>query len=111
MEQRAQYMARGITVNRWKPVLWYTKPPRHRGTTLNDVSHGSGEEKRHHEWGQSVGEFYQLLERIAAPGDVVCDPFLGGGTTARAAAQRGCAFIGADINPDCIRITQERLAP
>lgn len=110
MERSTQYMSRGITVNRWKPILWYIKPPRALGTTLNDYYDGSGMDKQHHEWGQSVGEFYQLLERIAAPGDVVCDPFLGGGTTALAAMHRGCAFIGADIDAECLATTKRRLA-
>lgn len=110
MERSGQYMSRGITVNRWKPILWYVKPPRALGTTLNDYYDGTGMDKQHHEWGQSVGEFYQLLERIAAPGDVVCDPFLGGGTTALAAMQRGCAFIGADIDAECLATTKRRLA-
>lgn len=110
MERSTQYMFRGITVNRWKPILWYVKPPRAMGTTLNDYYDGSGMDKQHHEWGQSVGEFYQLLERIAAPGDVVCDPFLGGGTTALAAMHRGCAFIGADIDAECLATTKRRLA-
>lgn len=87
-------MSRGITVNRWKPILWYVKPPRALGTTLNDSYDGTGMEKQHHEWGQSVGEFYPLLERIAAPGDVVCDPFLGGGTTALAAMQHRSRIYG-----------------
>ena len=87
-------MSRGITVNRWKPILWYVKPPRALGTTLNDSYDGTGMEKQHHEWGQSVGEFYALLERIAAPGDVVCDPFLGGGTTALAAMQHRSRIYG-----------------
>ena len=43
------------------------------------------------------------------PGDVVCDPFLGGGTTAVAALDLQCRFVGADIDADCLRITRERL--
>ena len=109
MSQTSQCMERGITVVQWKPFLWYLKGSRKRGTTLNDMYRGSGEDKQYHRWGQSVGEFQAVLERLAAPGDVVCDPFLGGGTTALAAMHRGCAFIGADIDESCLETTTARL--
>ena len=54
-----------------------------------------------------------LLERIikasSNPDDVVLDPFLGSGTTAVAAKRLGRKFIGIDINPKSIEITERRL--
>ena len=57
-----------------------------------------------------------LLERIirasSSEGDVVLDPFCGGGTTMVAAANLGRRWIGIDISPHAIDITQqERLMP
>ncbi len=55
-----------------------------------------------------------LLERIvrasSCPGDLVLDPFLGSGTTARVASVLGRSSIGIDINPDYIDMAKARLA-
>jgi len=55
-----------------------------------------------------------LLERIILmstdPGDIVLDPFLGTGTTAIAAKALGRNFIGIEIDPDYIKIAQQKLA-
>ena len=54
-----------------------------------------------------------LMERIirasSDPGDVVLDPFLGSGTTARVANVLGRHAIGIDINPDYIDMAKSRL--
>ena len=57
-----------------------------------------------------------LLERIirasSSEGDIVLDPFCGGGTTIVAAANLGRQWVGVDISPHAIDITQqERLMP
>ncbi|MFT6557904.1 DNA-methyltransferase [Sneathiella sp.] len=54
-----------------------------------------------------------LIERIIAAsskeGDLVLDPFMGSGTTARVAQILGRRSIGFDINPDYVALTQQRL--
>ncbi len=44
------------------------------------------------------------------PGDLVCDPFMGAGTTALVALSHGREYLGIEINPDYIRLANERLA-
>ncbi len=55
-----------------------------------------------------------LLERIISassnPGDVVLDPFVGSGTTCRVAQLLGRAWLGIDLNPEYITMSQQRLA-
>jgi DNA modification methylase len=55
-----------------------------------------------------------LLERIiraaSAPGELVCDPFSGSGTTAAVAARLGRRFLAADASPEACAITARRLA-
>ena len=53
--------------------------------------------------------FAELLEGHSQPGDLVVDPFLGGGTTAAAAQQLGRRFAGCDINQGYIAGVLERL--
>lgn len=55
-----------------------------------------------------------LIERIVRassnPGDLVLDPFLGSGTTARVAAALGRRWIGIEVNPDYVKLATDRLA-
>jgi len=54
-----------------------------------------------------------LIERMVLAstdeGDLVVDPFCGSGTTLRVCQQLGRKAIGVEINPDYVRMTQERL--
>ncbi|MEX0583444.1 MAG: site-specific DNA-methyltransferase [Sneathiella sp.] len=54
-----------------------------------------------------------LLERVIRAssniGDVILDPFLGSGTTARVATVLGRSAIGIEVNPDYIRMAEARL--
>jgi site-specific DNA-methyltransferase (adenine-specific) len=50
----------------------------------------------------------EMLVPHGAPG-LVIDPFCGSGTTLLAAQRRGIDFLGVDIDPRCVTISQERL--
>lgn len=45
-----------------------------------------------------------------AEGDTVLDPFMGAGTTALVARQYGRKYIGIELNPEYIKLAEERLA-
>lgn len=44
------------------------------------------------------------------PGDIVLDPFMGSGTTAKAAKELARHYIGFEINPEYVEICQRRTA-
>jgi DNA modification methylase len=50
-----------------------------------------------------------LVNACCPPGGTVLDPFCGSGTTLVAAAESGRRFLGIDINPDAVRISQRRV--
>lgn len=52
----------------------------------------------------------RLIQLFSFPGDLVSDPFLGSGTTAVAALKLGRRFCGSDIDPECVRLSQARVA-
>ena len=95
----------------WKPIVVY-----HRGyipdgaTYFYDVVRSPDADKEHHEWGQSPEGFMQLVRAFSEPGETVCDPFLGAGTTAVAALSEARRFVGCDIDEVAIAKTRERLA-
>ncbi|MBP7227886.1 MAG: site-specific DNA-methyltransferase [Longilinea sp.] len=50
-----------------------------------------------------------FIRLFTQPNDLVLDPFIGSGTTAIAAVQLGRNYIGIDINPAYIELSQQRL--
>lgn len=94
----------------WKPILWFTKGE-YRGDYVGDVlkSPPNDNDKRYHEWGQSLGGMCNIVERFSNPGDIILDPFMGGGTTGVAAVTMGRKFIGADIAQKNLDISKKRI--
>ena len=43
------------------------------------------------------------------PGNLVLDPFAGSGTTLNAAKELGRRFVGIEVNPDYVKICENRL--
>lgn len=94
----------------WKPILVFHKGGWTDETTyLYDTVTSQDADKDSHEWGQSVDGFRQLVRAFSEPGELVCDPFLGGGTTAVAAAAETRRFVGCDISADAVETTRCRL--
>lgn len=54
----------------------------------------------------------RLVGAFTRPGhpDLVCDPFVGGGTTALVALRRRLRFIGGDVNPSALAFTAARVS-
>lgn len=97
----------------WKPILIYAHPD---ATNLrwinNDVFSSSGTHQAdqvHHHWGQSESGFADLIEGLTQPGDLVVDPFLGGGTTAIVCRDLRRRFIGCDVDPAAVSTSRERI--
>lgn len=94
----------------WKPVLWFVKGE-YTGKWHGDVikSDVNDNDKRYHHWGQSESGIARLVEDYSQPGDLILDPFCGGGTTGFVAIRLSRRFIGIDIDNEAIKISQERL--
>lgn len=52
-----------------------------------------------------------FIERLTRPGEAVCDPFMGRGTTPLQAALMGRRVIGSDVNPLSLMLIEPRLRP
>lgn len=95
----------------WKPVLWFVKGE-YTGKWHGDVikSDVNDNDKRYHHWGQSESGIFRLVDDYSKPGDLILDPFVGGGTTALAALALNRRFIGVDNNEQALEITRQRIA-
>ena len=97
--------------DRWKPIVVFHKRQMPADATMaSDEITSPNPDKRYHEWGQGLHGFKRLVGTFSQPGEIVCDPFLGGGTTAVAALARGRHFVGCDIDPEAVAVTEQRLA-
>jgi hypothetical protein len=90
----------------WKPVLLFGSC---EGRRFLDSIRSDTSDKRFHEWGQSESGMLDLVEKITQPGQLVCDPFLGGGTTGVACLALGRRFVGCDSDPQCVEKARQRL--
>lgn len=89
----------------WKPVILFGESE----TWIGDVAKSNDNDKRFHGWGQSESGMADLVERLTKPGQLVCDPFLGGGTTAVVSLKLGRRFVGCDIDAECVNKTRARV--
>lgn len=106
--QSAQLWQRKVNTF-WKPVLWFAKGP-YEGEWQGDVVQSVANDKRFHDCGQSESGIGDLIDKYTTPGDLVLDPFLGGGTTALCALRLDRRFTGADEDPEAVAITRARIA-
>jgi len=98
----------------WKPLLFYVKGDYKRTFQKTDVyvseyiDTAAGQE--YHKWGQSYPVFEQIVLDYTYVNDVVCDPFLGGGTTGLACIENKRKFVGIELNTDTFNTAKERLS-
>ncbi len=95
----------------WKPLLWFVRRGEKPKITQlgSDVFTSLAPDKDEHEWGQSESGFADVIDRMTLPGQVICDPFVGGGTVGAVSVRLGRYFIGADVERKEIGKTKKRL--
>ena len=101
-------------ISAWKPVLAYAQGP-YDGPWLRDVigTLWDPKSKDWHNHGQPVDAFEQLIRPFVQHAKrtiAVCDPFVGGGSSAVAALRLGAHFLGCDVDADAITATRARIA-
>ena len=52
---------------------------------------------------------YRLIKLYTFSSEIVLDPFMGSGTTAIAALKTGRYFVGYEINPEYVKVAEERI--
>jgi site-specific DNA-methyltransferase (adenine-specific) len=92
----------------WKPVLLFGAAPAWSVDVVRSDTNDNGG-KRFHKWGQGLGGMAALVRALTKPGQLVCDPFLGGGSVGIAALTQGRKFAGCDLDPNHIKTARRRL--
>jgi len=65
--------------------------------------------KHLHETQKPLPLMLELVSLFTDPGDLVCDPFAGSGTTGVACLRLGRRFVGCEMSEDYFRVAVERL--
>ena len=91
----------------WKPVLLFGKAAHWLGDVARSAINDN--DKTHHHWGQSESGMTDLVERLTHPGQLVCDPFKGAGTTALASLALNRRFVGCDIDKKSVEQAKLRV--
>lgn len=93
----------------WRPILFFKKA----GQTacrewVQDVVRGK-RDKKQHDWQQDLEAPLQYIPAYTEIGDIVLDPFVGGGTTPAACIQLGRHFLAFDKDEEAVRLTARRI--
>lgn len=95
----------------WETVFVYGKPPKKQ---MHDhfyvpAGHGHVEFRDHHPCPKPLGWAKWLCDKFSEPGDKIIDPFMGTGTTLRAAKDLGRKAIGIEIEERWCELAARRL--
>ena len=120
----------------FEPILWFVKPYTIGATIADNVlAHGVGAfnetafiryertpdnvlrsgfakgEGGRHVAQKPVKLLRTLIELTTLPGQLVLDPFCGSGSTLVAAKLAGREYLGFEVDPEAVKVAEERLAP
>jgi hypothetical protein len=98
----------------WKPFLIYVKGEYKRTFQSSDTYvseyRDTAKGQEYHKWGQNLEVFKQLVNDYTYAKDVICDPFMGGGTTAMACKMnKRNNFIGIEIDKKVFATAMARI--
>lgn len=93
-------------------VVWGTRGPcrkaEHDGPVDGVYRERVDPRQKFHMAGKPV-ELMKHLCRLVDPGGIICDPFMGSGSTGVAAVQTGRRFIGFDVIPENVELSARRI--
>lgn len=96
-------------VTQTTPVLVFSKGKWTRTTRWYNSFHNSAAEQDFHEWQKPLADVEHWLLSLSDPGDLICDPLSGSGSTAAVCHGQGRKFVGGDCDRDAVRLAQKRL--
>ena len=97
-----------VGFNTWEPILVYGKATGKKTHDSFVVSVTPQTDTGSHPCPKPVGWAVQVIDRVG--GALICDPFMGSGTTGVAALQLGRKFIGIELDPGYFDIACRRIS-
>lgn len=90
-------------------IVARTKELNKWGTLRGGYVAGPGWDDKERMGGKPTRLMQLIVSDYSRPGELVCDPFMGAGTTGVACAKEGRDFIGIEIDPDAFDIACHRI--
>ncbi len=90
-------------------VVARTKALNKWGTLPGGYIAGEGWNDKQRMGGKPTRLMRQMVTHYSRPNDLVCDPFMGAGTTGVACMQEGRRFVGIEIDPDAFELSCKRI--
>lgn len=75
----------------------------------NPRNRGAGERSNHHPTVKPTDLMRYLCRLVTPPGGTVLDPFMGSGSTGKAATLEGFRFVGCELQPEYMAIAEARI--
>lgn len=95
----------------WQPIFYYGKDPYGgKGSKPDSFMSTEASEKNGHPCPKPIGQWKWLLDRVSLPAEKMLDPFMGSGTTLRAAKDLGRFCIGIELEERYCEIAARRMA-
>jgi DNA methylase len=92
-----------------KHVLVYSKGLAVSRTATTGYYKSNGKDKEWHKWGQDIESHRYWVDCFSMPGDLILDPFCGGGTTGVACEILNRRYILMDLDINAVKVTRNRL--
>ena len=84
--------------------------PKRPPNPISDVQDWTYSGNRSHPTEKSVDNLKALVEAFSEPGDLICDPFSGSGSTSVAAALAGRRYLGIELEQSYCALAERRLS-
>lgn len=94
----------------WKPILVFQNGYSKIQKPFDDFIMGTGMEKTHHKWQQAELELKHLIDNFTNEGELIMEPFAGGGTTILAALKSNRNIIAAEIDETSYNVSKQRIS-
>ena len=83
--------------------------PENRGQTANPFANGGSTASNIHPTVKPTDLMAHLVRLVTPAGGIVLDPFMGSGSTGKAAMREGFRFIGCELSPEYLAIARARI--
>jgi len=112
VRQVSSLRQRNKIINRWVPIVVFSKGRLNFNSSITDVLEGTERDKTLHAWQQPVEEAVTLIQALSRPGATVCDLLAGSGTTAVATVEVGGGrrFAGCESDERLVKAAGCRVA-
>lgn len=90
----------------WKPVIIFQNGKKKNTKTIRDYFISENREKNGHEWQQSLSGVSYLIEMFTNPGDLICEPFAGSGTTIKACIEMKRNIMASELDEKTYNIAR-----